>query len=386
MKIVHFADTHLGLSAFNRVDPETGMNLREQLIYDNFLAAVDRIISLRPDALVHAGDLFHQVKPKTRAYTTALDGLSRLLDAGIPVLAVAGNHSMARTRYTASPFEVLERGGYRAGDFHVAHHNRYRRVEVGDAVFHLIPNMLLPEGYRTAFEGIEFSSGRNVLVTHGLASILKDRRLHTVAEHELDATILSDRFDYIALGHFHGQVQVAENAWYSGSLEYCNYGEITETKGALAVDLASGEVEQLSLPHTPMIDLGRINCDALPAREVVDGVLEAAGRAGRKIDRAICRVTLDGIRRETLRSLDQKALSEIRNRALDLNLRVLAADDPSRIFSGDSLVGLDYVAEFERFVEREHLAPGDEEFVKKTGTTVLRKVIARRREGERAAE
>ena len=43
MKIVHLADTHLGLAAFNRVDPETGMNLREQLIYDNFLAAVDRI-------------------------------------------------------------------------------------------------------------------------------------------------------------------------------------------------------------------------------------------------------------------------------------------------------------------------------------------------------
>ncbi|WP_343241316.1 MULTISPECIES: metallophosphoesterase, partial [unclassified Methanoculleus] len=70
MKIVHIADTHLGLSAFNRVDPETGMNLREHLVYDNFLAAVDRIIDLHPDALVHAGDLFHQVKPKTRAYTT----------------------------------------------------------------------------------------------------------------------------------------------------------------------------------------------------------------------------------------------------------------------------------------------------------------------------
>ncbi|NLB01113.1 MAG: exonuclease SbcCD subunit D [Methanomicrobiales archaeon] len=386
MKIVHLADTHLGLAAFNRVDPETGMNLREQLIYDNFLAAVDRIIAMRPDALVHAGDLFHQVKPKTRAYTTALDALSRLHDAGIPVLVVAGNHSMAKTRYTASPFEVLERGGYRASDLYVAHHNRYRRVELGDTVFHLIPNMLEAEGYRRAFEGIEFAGGTNVLVTHGLASILKDRRLHTVAEHELDATILSDRFDYIALGHFHGQVQVADNAWYSGSLEHCNYGEIAEKKGGLGVNLASGEVEHIELPRTPMFSLGRINCDGLSAREVVDRILDAAESHGTKIHQAICQVTLDGIRRDTLRALDQKALQDIRNRALDLKLQVLAVDDSSRILYEDSLVGLDYVAEFERFVEKEHLAPGDAEFVKKTGMDVLRSVIAHHKEGERAAE
>lgn len=386
MKIVHLADTHLGLAAFNRVDPETGMNLREQLIYDNFLAAVDRIIGMRPDALVHAGDLFHQVKPKTRAYTTALDALSRLHDAGIPMVVVAGNHSMAKTRYTASPFEVLERGGYAATDLYVAHHNRYRRVELGDTVFHLIPNMIEAEDYRRAFEGIEFAGGTNVLVTHGLASILKDRRLHTVAEHELDATILSDRFDYIALGHFHGQVQVADNAWYSGSLEHCNYGEIAEEKGGLAVDLASGEVEHIELPRTPMFSLGRINCDGLSAREVVDGIIDAAENHGKDISHAICQITLDGIRRDTLRALDQKALQDIRNRALDLKLQVLAVDDPSRILHEDSLVGLDYVAEFERFVEKEHLAPGDAEFVKKTGTEVLRTVIARHKEGERAAE
>ena len=386
MKIIHLADTHLGLAAFNRVDPETGMNLREHLIYENFLAAVDRIIAMRPDALVHAGDLFHQVKPKTRAYTTALDALSRLQDAGIPVLVVAGNHSMAKTRYTASPFEVLERGGYRATDLYVAHHNRYRQVEVEDTLFHLIPNMLEAEGYRRAYDDLEFSAGTNVLVTHGLASILKDRRLHTVAEHELDATILSDRFDYIALGHFHGQVKIADNAWYSGSLEYCNYGEIADVKGGLAVDITSEDVRHIDLPHTPMRNLGRINCDGLSARDIMTGILDAVDNAGEKTFRAICQITLDGIRREILRSLDQKALAEARSRMLDLKLQILAADDPSRIFYGDSLVGLDYIAEFERFVEREHLAPGDEEYVKKTGTAVLRSVIARHKEGENAAE
>lgn len=57
MKIIHIADTHLGLAAFSRLDPANGMNLREKQIYDNFLAAIDVIIKQKPDALIHAFDL-----------------------------------------------------------------------------------------------------------------------------------------------------------------------------------------------------------------------------------------------------------------------------------------------------------------------------------------
>jgi len=51
MKLVHIADTHLGLAAFSRLDPDSGMNLREKQIYENFLAAIDAIIRERPDVL-----------------------------------------------------------------------------------------------------------------------------------------------------------------------------------------------------------------------------------------------------------------------------------------------------------------------------------------------
>jgi len=36
MKLIHIADTRLGLTAFNRLDPGSGMNLREKQVYDNF--------------------------------------------------------------------------------------------------------------------------------------------------------------------------------------------------------------------------------------------------------------------------------------------------------------------------------------------------------------
>ena len=53
------------------------MNLREKQLYDNFLSAIDVIIKQKPDVLVHAGDLFDIVKPRTRAYTTVLEALDR---------------------------------------------------------------------------------------------------------------------------------------------------------------------------------------------------------------------------------------------------------------------------------------------------------------------
>jgi exonuclease SbcD len=76
-----------------------------------------------------------------------------------------------------------------------------------------------------------------VLVMHGLVESLRNKRLRTVGEHELKDSLLKRDFDYIALGHFHGQAQVAENAWYSGSVEYFNFGEANDRKGLLFVNL-----------------------------------------------------------------------------------------------------------------------------------------------------
>ena len=85
MKLIHIADTHLGLAAFNRLDPESGMNLREKQVYDNFLRAIDKIIQQKPDIFVHAGDLIDVVNPRTRAYTHVLEELDRIPSAGIPL-------------------------------------------------------------------------------------------------------------------------------------------------------------------------------------------------------------------------------------------------------------------------------------------------------------
>ena len=377
MHLIHIADTHLGLSQFNRLDPESGMNLREKQIYDNFLSAIEKIIAGKPDVLVHAGDLFDTVKPKTRAYTTVLEALELLHAAGIPLVIIAGNHSMVKTRYTTSPFAVLT---YHPGDITAAYSFRYEKVEIGDTVFHLIPNMLRPEDYRTAYDQVELSkTHHNVLVTHGLATAIKDKRLATVAEHELDTTILSGAFDYIALGHYHRQSRITDNAWYSGSLEYLTYGEISDTKGGLLVDVGRQDVRHLPLPKTPMIDLGTISCEGMHPADITGEIISRVAQ-NRVPPLAMAQVTLDGLSREHGRGPDVRELADVREQLLDLKIRSRTQEEGQAVPLQQDVRAIDYLQEFSSFLGRQQLSAKQKEYVASCGLDVLRTVMDRHRE------
>jgi len=378
MNLIHIADTHLGLAAFNRLDPESGMNLREKQVYDNFLKAIDVIIKQKPDVLVHAGDLFDVVKPKTRAYTTVLEALDRLHAAGIPFIVITGNHSMVKTRYTTSPYEVLT---YHPSRITAAYKFRYEKVEIGDTVFHLIPNMLRVEDYRTAFDQVELapSGYHNVLVTHGLATAIKDKRLATVAEHELDSTILSDRFDYIALGHYHRQCQITDNAWYSGSTEYLTYGEIADTKGGLLVDPGRHEVRHLDLPHTPMIDLGTIKCEGVHPGDITEEIISRIVRKSIPLS-AMAQVTLDGLSREHGKGIDTRDLAGIREHLLDLKIRTKTDEEDKPVPLQQDIRIIDYLQEFDAFLGKQQLSAKQREFVACHGREVLQSVMDEHRE------
>jgi len=372
MKLIHIADTHLGLAAFNRLDPESGMNLREKQVYDNFLEAIDEIIRQKPDTLVHAGDLFDTVKPKTRAYTTVLEALERLHAAGIPLVIIAGNHSMVKTRYTTSPYEVLT---YHPSRITAAYKFRYEKVEIGDTLFHLIPNMLRVEDYRTAYDVVELSSSHNnVLVTHGLATAIRDKRLATVAEHELDGTILSERFDYIALGHYHRQCQITDNAWYSGSTEYFTYGEIADEKGGLLVDPGRHEVRHLELPKTPMIDLGTIKCLGVHPGDITEEII---ARVTQKYlpQYAMAQVTLDGLSREHGKGIDMKVLAGVREQLLDLKIRTRKEEEDTPVALQQDIRLIDYLQEFGEFIGKQQLSAKQKEFVATRGREILKAVM-----------
>jgi len=224
-----------------------------------------------------------------------------------------------------------------------------------------------------------------VLVTHGLATQIRDKRLATVAEHELDNTILSDGFDYIALGHYHRQSQITGNAWYSGSIEYLSYGEISDQKGGLLVDLGrtSGETpptpSPIDLPRTPMINLGTISCRGVPPSEITGEILSRVAHQGVP-SLAMAQVTLDGLSREHGKGIDMRELASVRESLLDLKIRVLSTEEDRPVPLQQDVRAIDYLQEFSSFVGKQQLNAKQKQYVAQCGSNVLRSVMDRHRE------
>lgn len=355
MKIVHMADSHLGFSAYGRVD-RWGRNLREEMIYQGFNETVDKIIELMPDAVVHAGDVFHHVRPRIRPLYVFKQNLEKLVEAEIPVIIISGNHDAPKSYAALSPFTLFE--GMKGVD--IAHHYRYERFEVGDHFFHCIPFCLGPEDYLEEFRKMqdfrmENPSGRDVLVMHGLVEALWDRRLRTVGEHELKESFLKGDFSYIALGHYHGQAQVAQNAWYSGSVEYFRFNEAGDDKGLLLVDLESGAVEQIPVREKYMRDLEPVDFSGLSSEEIEESIRSLCDYVG--IKDKIVRLRLKDTSREAYRSLNQRVLGNLKNEALHLEILPEFKDDPI-CFETEPMDSKQLPQEFKKFIEGEATRDG----------------------------
>jgi exonuclease SbcD len=313
MKIIHLADSHLGFSSYSRLD-EHGRNRIEEMVYSGFEKAIEKIIELRPDAVVHAGDVFHHVRPKIKPLVVFQRGLLKLMEEDIPVIIISGNHDAPKSFSSTSPFRLFEdlRG------VHIAQRYKYERTEVGDHYFHCIPFCLEPQDYLAEFERIE-RLGRDVLVMHGLVESLANRKMRSVGEHELKDSFLKSDFDYIALGHFHGQAQLSRNAWYSGSLEYFNFGEAQDRKGMLLVDTETGRAEGVPVRPKYMIDHPAIDCSGMRSEEIAQSLLELCPE-DEMIDRMV-RITLKNVSRAAYRSIDQGRLSRRGASALYFKIR-----------------------------------------------------------------
>lgn len=326
MKLIHMADSHLGFSAYSKVDTK-GRNLREQLVYRGFERAVDEIIKHKPDVLVHAGDVFHSVSPKIESLYVFKQALERFVDEGIQVVIISGNHDAPKSLVASSPFKLYDgmKGVY------IAHKYEYQPFELDDYTFHCIPFCYDPKMYASEFSKINKNlSGNDVLVMHGLYEALKHKRLRTVGEHEIGNNILKwgiRNFIYVALGHYHGQIDLANNSWYSGSIEYFRFSESQDKKGMLLIDLDQQPIKPKNIPVdvVNMLDLELDNLRDKAAEDVLSDVYQLCDDAN--ITNKIVRITLNDILRETFKNINLIKISELRQRAVYLEIIPKIYDD-----------------------------------------------------------
>jgi DNA repair exonuclease SbcCD nuclease subunit len=337
MKLAHLADLHLGFRQFDRQTPR-GTNQREADVAEAFRRAVDDIIQQRPDLILIAGDIFHSVRPTNAAILFCFQQLQRLRTglANAPIVAIAGEHDTPRSVETGTILRLYEALGVAIA---VDVPRRLLFPELDCAVL-AVPHQALAQAERPALRPEPGGPTLNVLLAHGDNGGLGEERgtLEYGGAILSRETLAAEKWDYIALGHYHTAHAVAANAWYSGSLEYLPpnpWGQLQDEteqratkkgrknggtgKGYLLVDLPGARVTFRPIaPTRRHLDLEPIQGAGLNAKEL--DALIAQRLSAVKIDDQIVRLLVWDVDRAVARDLDHAAIRAYKARALNLHL------------------------------------------------------------------
>lgn len=332
MRLVHFADSHLGFRQFDR-DVKGGYsgamaagsvvtkNQREADVEQTFHTLIDDVIVVRPDVIVVAGDVFHTFRPSNATILNAVNEFARLAES-LPetvIVVAAGNHDLPRTRETACILNLLTPLGIRLADWEAT---RFDIPALDLSV------LAVPDALGMARPTLEPNPAMkfNVLVCHGEAREV--RQQGGVHSRNSDTSIAAGElqesgWSYSAFGHFHQYEQVGPTAYYSGSIDLTSsnpWGELKTPKGFIEHDLVSGEHIFHKLPASrDYLDVS-VSADGLSAAELTEAIREVLDDAW--VDGAVVRCTLNDCERTAFREVDRKMLREYRARALNCQFDV----------------------------------------------------------------
>ena len=253
MRFIHTSDIHLGKTYRNSVG--------EAERYADFFACLRTIVTdailEQAAAVLIGGDLFHvgQILPKTFAKT--IETLQPLKDAGIPCIAIEGNHDWIHRRDSISWMEALsqmgyikllrpsrtEDGGYRFDPFD-EETGMGGHIEIDGVNIYGLGYIGAQAGSHVERICKAVTTENNLLLFHvGIWSYSPVEIGNMKLE---EAHPLAEKFGYVALGHGHKPyvIETPEGkpfAFNPGSPERVNFGEEKYDKGYYFVTYENGE-------------------------------------------------------------------------------------------------------------------------------------------------
>jgi len=253
VRFIHTADIHLGKTYRN----SPGEAARYADFFRCLADIVEEAVREQVDFVLVAGDLFHvgQILPRTFART--IEALQPLKDAGIPCIAIEGNHDWIHRRDSISWMEALsemgyvrllrpdrtDEGGYRFEPFNVGT-GRGGHLEIGGLNIYGLGYIGAQAGSHVERIREAVSTRNNLLLFH--VGIWKYSPVEIGNMKIEEAHPLAETFDYVALGHGHKPyvVETPEGRPYAfnpGSPERVNFGEERYDKGYYLVTAEEGE-------------------------------------------------------------------------------------------------------------------------------------------------
>jgi exonuclease SbcD len=274
MKIIHFADLHLGIENYGRIDPATGLSSR----LGDFLAALDELVDYalaeKVDLVVFCGDAYKTREPTQTQQREFARRINRLASSNIPVFLLIGNHDMPNAIGRATATEIFDTLAVK--NVTVASKPGTHKIQTKNGMIQIVA---LPWLRRSALLTREDTKNLNleqvnqrlqealtqaiasqavaldpslpaILAAHVSVSAARAGSESMMAIGQEPVLLLSNIalpvFDYIALGHIHRRQVLSENppVVYSGSLERVDFSEENDAKGFYVVEIGPGKTDR----------------------------------------------------------------------------------------------------------------------------------------------
>jgi DNA repair exonuclease SbcCD nuclease subunit len=366
-KLVALGDAHLGRTHLAHLRDDQGRNLREEDFLRSFSWAVDETIRLDPDGFVWLGDIFDHARPTYRTFSRVLMGLKRLREAGLPGVAVSGNHDTPRVRGTGSPYQALEEV---FDNVAFAWAMESRSVELADVRVHAVPQTLTVEDFRSELERAAAATGGDavdLLLAHVALTSLPSRDWRDMNELEIEEAAFDRRFDQVLLGHYHVFQKVSKRTWYAGSTDSFTYADTpSEPKGLVVLDTDSGRPQHVENPgERPLVTLS-VEAAGLSSGELVEAVERSATGTP---SGAIVRMYLEHADVAAFRQVSREEFSEVVPGAIHVEVHAETGAETLPVQGASTIGSLE--AEWATFVERQDLAGLDRDRVVMSGARFL---------------
>ena len=268
VKVLHFADLHLGVENYGRPDPATGLHTRLLDFLRSFDELLEYAMAEPVDLVLFAGDAYKNRDPNPTHQREFARRIHRLASADIPVFLLIGNHDIPRTAGRANTLDIFATlevpnvyvcrrpATYqiptRAGPVQIVglpwivrshllsreEHKALSLSEIEELTLSKVENILdkqleglnpdLPTilAVHGAVQGATYGSERSVMLGQELVLPL--------------GLVKKAAFDYVALGHIHRHQVLRQKQppiVYAGSVDRIDFGEEKEAKGFVLAEV-----------------------------------------------------------------------------------------------------------------------------------------------------
>jgi exonuclease SbcD len=268
LRILHFADLHLGVESYGHIDAATGLSTRQS----DILASLDRLIDYALnndiDLVLFSGDAYKSREPSQTQQREFAKRINRISAAGVPIFLLIGNHDLPNAVGRATSTEIFDTLAIK--NVHVANKPDVFKIPTKHGIVQIVSLPWLRRSVLLSKEdtknlNLEQLNDRMQQALTGIVNSLAEKldptlpavlsahiwvvgakngteKMMTIGqEHTLMlSNIANPAFDYVALGHIHKR-QVMQAAGppvvYSGSIEKLDFGDEEDEKGFYIIDI-----------------------------------------------------------------------------------------------------------------------------------------------------